>query len=721
MEDVEERMRYEEEEVTTIHRKRILTQSTTRRKQTKDVKLTKSKGGRVQSEIKLSPFIIGAKQPDKSTLGTPPTSRKSGYVQKLVQETLNEYKGKELPRKAINSNSLFFGALDSDHEDEGDPVAGQQHRKWTFVGASEGIARFRKMVQFVILARHVFTRRRSLTLSRRDSILFFMDRETNRSEQLETEMPSFDVSAFKSIGQKTKMASVKSCLEIPPSERTDVQINHMVHTMRTFAKFANYPLAVQTDICKRGWYARFESSRVIVKEGSRAEYYYLILSGIAVYRDVETETEAFRKADVTPTASFLKPGDTLGEREILTNTERPATVVCKEHMEVLGLDRESLLDIFRAAGGLGSIEFLKSVPELSDFPLALLQTYHFSMAVHHYRRGSVIVKNSNDSEWVYIVKTGSCQVYKATKEARKERRQRSGSRPSSMTKRKDRVKSGLVFPRIKTDGLKSSSTVEINDADSKKKKVHPTIERAQTVMLPSVNPGKTSLINTVQENERLHSPNVRTNSRLHRESVELSPRQNTKQTPEKKKQKNSKKLGTNTPDILRLSRTDSVLRDTSVSSPRAQHSRKKSQSPSTRNKKSPNLSGSDSMNSPRKCSNISESNDMQTQADRNGHDSTRDDIGSTFFVRLGAISENGVFGMHSLVYDDMPNLSLVSQGAECVLISKQFLKDHITPSIANRLKAKLPPYPSSGQLRNALDDQLNWENYRDKVVSDILN
>lgn len=34
---------------------------------------------------------------------------------------------------------------------------------------------------------------------------------------------------------------------------------------------------------------------------------------------------------------------------------------------------------------------------------------------------------------------------------------------------------------------------------------------------------------------------------------------------------------------------------------------------------------------------------------------------------------------------------------------------------------QLPPYPSSGQLRHALDDQLNWENYRDKVVSDILN
>lgn len=140
MEDVEERMRYEEEEVTTIHRKRILTQSTTRRTQTKDVKSTKSKNGTVQSEIKLSPFIIGAKQRDNGTLGTPPTTRKSEYVQKLVQETLNEYKGKELPQKPKNSKPLFFGALDSVDEGEGDPAAGQQHqcdRNKKFLGASK--------------------------------------------------------------------------------------------------------------------------------------------------------------------------------------------------------------------------------------------------------------------------------------------------------------------------------------------------------------------------------------------------------------------------------------------------------------------------------------------------------------------------------------------------------------------------------------------------------
>lgn len=49
------------------------------------------------------------------------------------------------------------------------------------------------------------------------------------------------------------------------------------------------------------------------------------------------------------------------EREILTNTERPATVVCKESVEVLGVDRDTLIQIFKAEGGLGSIDFLRYV------------------------------------------------------------------------------------------------------------------------------------------------------------------------------------------------------------------------------------------------------------------------------------------------------------------------------------------------------------------------
>ncbi|XP_052768123.1 uncharacterized protein LOC128208616 [Mya arenaria] len=719
MDDVEERVRYEEEEFTTIHRKMVRTHSTTRRKKAKDA--ADGKGNKSsQPETKLSPFIIGAKARDTHyAAGTPPLSRKSDRVQKLVQETLNEYKGKELPQKS--KNPVFFGALDSDEEEEQEVTLKTRHtRKWSFTAGNKGVARFRKLVEFVILARHIFTCRRSVSLSRRDSILFFLDRQTD--EHVDGEQPKFDVNAFKSLGQKTKMASVRSCLDIPPPQRTDAQINHMVHTMRGFSKFSNYPQAVQTGLCKRGWYAKFESTRVIVKEGCKAEFYYLILSGVAVYRDITTEVDETNTAENKMVASYLKPGDALGEREILTGQERPATVVCKEPVEVLGLDRDSLLEIFNAAGGLGSIEFLRGIPELSDFPLELLKTYHFSMAVHNYRRGAVVVKNTNDSEWVYIVRSGSCQVYKAIKDARKERRQMPDSRPASgLPRKKERVGSGLVLPNIhklKQDVLKCASLADVDEISSKKRGQHPGLERSHTLTLPSLSPGNACL---VHRKNSFKTPNIATTN-IRRGSKELSPRQVKKLTSENIKL--SKGHRENTPDILRLSRNDSIMCETPEP---VNHTKKvRSQSPSSESmihiklKKESVSSGNESVFSHRKQSNASDSDNQKSHSDWSGSDSPRDTIGSTFYVRLGTVMEKGVFGLHQLIYEDMPNLSLVSHGAECVLISKQFLKDHLTKDIANRLRMKLSPYPSSGQLRNAVDDQLNWENYRERVITDVL-
>ncbi|KAK3094211.1 hypothetical protein FSP39_025476 [Pinctada imbricata] len=85
-------------------------------------------------------------------------------------------------------------------------------------------------------------------------------------------------------------------------------------------------------------FVRFERTKVIAKEGQRAEFYYLILTGVAVSRCLDTciQSEDRRRQ----VAEFHRQGDTLGEKEILTNCDRPATFVCKEPLEVLGVDRE---------------------------------------------------------------------------------------------------------------------------------------------------------------------------------------------------------------------------------------------------------------------------------------------------------------------------------------------------------------------------------------------
>lgn len=112
MEEEEERVDYLEEEVTTIHRKTIRKQSTTRRRKQK---YQKNDGNTLRG--KLNPFIVGAKNREAHNSDVP-LQTKPDHVIKLVQETLNEYRGKELPVKIKNTNRVFLGAFDSDDEEE---------------------------------------------------------------------------------------------------------------------------------------------------------------------------------------------------------------------------------------------------------------------------------------------------------------------------------------------------------------------------------------------------------------------------------------------------------------------------------------------------------------------------------------------------------------------------------------------------------------------------
>ena len=113
MEAEEETVQYEEEEVTTIHRKSIRKQKTTRRKKQQ----TDQSKNKTNTEIKLSPFIVGANNREAQTFYNPSSARQE-HVIKLVKETLNGYNGDNSSIKLMNTNRVFLGALDSDEETE---------------------------------------------------------------------------------------------------------------------------------------------------------------------------------------------------------------------------------------------------------------------------------------------------------------------------------------------------------------------------------------------------------------------------------------------------------------------------------------------------------------------------------------------------------------------------------------------------------------------------
>ena len=79
---------------------------------------------------------------------------------------------------------------------------------------------------------------------------------------------------------KMRMSEIsKHILIKPPWARTDQELLHVQIVLRSIKDYANYPVDIQKKIAEVGEYVKYESRRIIVREGHPAWNFYIILSG----------------------------------------------------------------------------------------------------------------------------------------------------------------------------------------------------------------------------------------------------------------------------------------------------------------------------------------------------------------------------------------------------------------------------------------------------------
>ena len=72
------------------------------------------------------------------------------------------------------------------------------------------------------------------------------------------------------------------------------------------------------------------------------------------------------------------------------------------------------------------------------------------------------------------------------------------------------------------------------------------------------------------------------------------------------------------------------------------------------------------------------------------------------------------------MFDDQPSMSLVSNGAECILLSKKFFMDNCPQKRIDKLRIEVSPYPQEEQLQENLLTRLNWDSYKNHNLSTVL-
>ncbi|KAK2563144.1 Cyclic nucleotide-binding domain-containing protein 2 [Acropora cervicornis] len=196
--------------------------------------------------------------------------------------------------------------------------------------------------------------------------------------------PLFDPKMFKANREVNISKEVKQLLTSYPVERSNDQLQTVLYALQTLESFSELPLHMQQDVCKIAWLQSLPSNRIIIKQDHAADNFYFIINGAVT---VLSESDPTLEQPFTSLAT-LKKGSSFGDTAILKNCRRTATVVSRDPVQLLVIGKEDYQRIFMGQTKSGE------------------EPAHLKFC----RRGSVIVKDSNKSDWLYVIVSGVCQV-----------------------------------------------------------------------------------------------------------------------------------------------------------------------------------------------------------------------------------------------------------------------------------------------------------------------
>ncbi|XP_072027225.1 uncharacterized protein [Amphiura filiformis] len=517
--------------------------------------------------------------------------------------------------------------------------------------------------------------------------------DTNKDDYLDDEVQlMFDVRFFKAIKQSDISQDCRKILAKPPHLRTEKELYHALIAMRNFPAFAEYPLTMQQEIVACGWYARYQAKRVILRQGHMPLNFYFILSGSAVVRVVDKST------GISVTAVYLNKGETFGELGIVNRAARQSTVIAREMIELLCIPDEDYTRIFMA-GGLAMLldpdhsDFVKNLKFLDGWPLPLLAQSSKKCIFSYFKRKDVLVKDSKKSDWIIIVKSGSCSVMKLLyKEVNDEDPMKQGSgKPLPTIRNATKKKKSLTRPRLSVGNLENF------EQRQKREDFEDFLKDLEIE----------------DHRESIESTMVKMNS------LASIPEEGGKRTGGEKTSKQTKGKKGSGPQLSRtayLARKkahERVFQEVAIIADVKPTEDIKETEESTENE----MEAEDdiTMEEPvgKRKTLIDEIMDTDLVAEM-------EEGVEPVWVTVQTLTKGSVFGLAEMMFDDQPSFVVVSNGAECILLSKKFYLEHATLAMLSRLRAEENRFPTEDELKSGLEIKLRWNTYKEEHLQNMI-
>ncbi|XP_013417170.1 uncharacterized protein LOC106178505 isoform X2 [Lingula anatina] len=478
-----------------------------------------------------------------------------------------------------------------------------------------------------------------------------------------------------SIKKQRGSEKLKQILTTDPRERTMEMIQIVLALLRWNASFQDYPYHTQILLAKCMLHQRYETRRIIVREGHPPFGFYIILSGTVLINVRETDPRTGKT--FVRTVHEMSGGDAFGEIALIQNEPRTAAVICKTEVEVLMIMKDDFDVIIKKPLEMQReqhINYCRQHDLFKHFPCDKFKDNVNQFFYQYFKKDTVVVKNSKQSPFIVIVKSGKCFVVSDFVESRQEKKR---------TRRLEDKALEQIFPLIveqkRRDELPSDNMTTLGDET----------DELREVMKANLSGGFLDPLE--MHKNRRHS---RRQSGMGRRSSTLS---NIFDIFEREK----KNQVTDSPSATYWGRRLSHIRPMKtpvVSAHNEVEDRLKEMSARRR--------------SSRRRSTLFKSPALEKKEEI---------VDIKGFAQIAELISGSVFGLETILQQKTSiNLALVSDGAECILISKKLFLKEANSKVLRVVSDLVQSYPSQDYVRQQVQQQRSWLTYKGQVVSEVL-
>ncbi|KAL4226762.1 hypothetical protein ACF0H5_014742 [Mactra antiquata] len=549
------------------------------------------------------------------------------------------------------------------------------------------IKKFRFCARIVILVNSWWKKHAHTEVSQTHPYYMQYEMINDVSENPSENAIEFKASYFKANKQMRMSQEAQRILTMNPEQRTKEEA---MIALRSIDCIADYPLRMQEALARHGMFQSYGPKRIVIRQGHPPLYFYFILYGTAVVATLE-EGEPYARTRVT-----LRRGENFGELAIARRIPRQSTVLTMEYTEFLTIDCDTYENIFMA-GGVKTIHdpdhnnFMRSMNFLQNWPLEKLAINPKAMEFCYFRRNTVMVKDSNISDWIYIVKSGSLKVFKKLQRCYPTVNKRTGN--YTMLAHTDGYHSFMcdesdyhryaMYNNIHlptplspdTDSEDEEHCIYKSNGDEKENlKALPLMQRVERLIRPRTATGGVIETYGQSKHERAKKRNIRS-----AKSVGARPLKMTQ---------------------FKTSPTPRTVSSFSTTSEADTHIDLSLVTPDTQAKRTL-------------------VDDWENSSRLKKKEITAADLDPEF-VLVQILTKGQAFGIQQVLLENQPSLILVSGGAECVMLNKKFYKENIDSNSLQKLKQQISPYPSDEELQNNLQVRVNWLKYKKVTLNNLL-